>query len=451
MGIVRYMRATPTMNSAVCILGGKFSSILFIPPMFYNLLSCMILAETTVVTSSKSQTFTRPVLKHRIESIDILRGLIMLIMAIDHVRDYFHPAIAANDPTNMVTTTPFLFFTRFITHYCAPLFVFLSGVSAQLAGGRRTKKQLSIFLIKRGLWLVIVELVLISFAFSLDPLHRVLPLQVIWAIGVSMILLGISIWLPIRVIAATGILLFFGHDICDYLVLPQTGTGGFFWKLFLTGHREFFHMAGPFFVKTNYAVLPWAGVMMLGYVFGLVYKSSFDPARRERILIASGMFLLALFIILRVFNIYGDPSPWSVQPTPVLSVLSLLNVSKYPPSLLYLSITLGPGLIVLASLENVKNKLTDIFIIYGNVPFLYYILHWFILRTFSVAEFYLQGYGTKDIYNSKLMFFFRPDGMGISLGWVYAVWFVVITILYFPCRAFARYKRTHSQWWLSYL
>ncbi|MGZ3944897.1 MAG: DUF1624 domain-containing protein, partial [Mucilaginibacter sp.] len=312
-------------------------------------------------------TLAAPALKRRIESIDILRGLIMLIMAIDHVRDYFHPAIAANDPTNMVTTTPFLFFTRFITHYCAPLFVFLSGVSAQLAGGRRTKKQLSIFLIKRGVWLVIVELVLISFAFSLDPLHRVLPLQVIWVIGVSMIILGIWVWFPTPVIAVTGALLFFGHDICDYIMLPKTGTAGFFWKLFLTGHREFFHMAGPVFVKTNYAVLPWAGVMMLGYVFGLIYKSSFDAARRNRILISSGMFLLALFIILRAFNIYGDPSPWSVQRTGVLSVLSFLNVSKYPPSLLYLCITLGPGLVLLASIEKVKNKLTDIFIVYGNV------------------------------------------------------------------------------------
>jgi len=411
----------------------------------------MTFAETTLVTSSKSQTFTRPVLKHRIESIDILRGLIMLIMAIDHVRDYFHPIIPANDPTNIATTTPFLFFTRFITHYCAPLFVFLSGISAQLAGGRRTKKQLSAFLIKRGVWLIIVELVLISFAFSLDPLHRVLPLQVIWAIGASMIILGVWIWLPTDLIAATGIVLVFGHDILDYLALPKTGAAGFLWKLFFTGHREFFQIAGPFFVKTNYALLPWAGVMMLGYVFGLTYRSSFDPARRKRILQTAGVFLIMLFFILRVFNIYGDPSPWSAQRTTVLSILSILNVSKYPPSLLYLCITLGPGMLLLASMENVKNKLTDIFIIYGNVPFLYYILHWFILRTLSIAEFYLQGYGEKDIYNAKLMFFFRPDGMGVGLGWVYIVWFVVIAILYFPCRAFATYKRTHSQWWLSYL
>ncbi|MBS1530250.1 MAG: DUF1624 domain-containing protein [Bacteroidetes bacterium] len=392
-----------------------------------------------------------PVQKRRIESIDMLRGLIMVIMAIDHVRDYFHPAIAANDPTNMITTTPILFFTRFITHYCAPLFVFLSGISAQLAGGRRTKKQLSAFLIKRGLWVVAVELVFIRFAFSMDPLHRVLPLQVIWAIGASMIILGIWIWLPMPVIAATGVVLVFGHDILDYLPLPKTGTDGLIWKLLLTGHREFFHMTGPVFIKTNYAVLPWAGVMMLGYVFGLMYKSTFAAAKRRRILTAGGLFLLALFFVLRTFNIYGDPAPWTAQGTMTLNILSFLNVSKYPPSLLYLCVTLGPGLLLLALMEKVKNKLTDIFIVFGNVPFLYYIMHWFLLRAFSVAEFYLSGYGAKDMYNPKTMFFFRPDTMGYSLGLVYVVWFAVIVILYFPCRAFARYKRSHQQWWLSYL
>src|SRR3569833_32271 len=411
----------------------------------------MILAESPKLTFPDSQTSAKPVLKHRIESIDILRGLIMLIMAIDHVRDYFHPAIAANDPTSLATTTPFLFFTRFITHYCAPLFVFLSGISAQLAAGRRTRKQLSIFLIKRGLWLIFIELVFISFAFSLDPLHRVLPLQVISAIGTSMVILGLWIWLPLPVITSTAIILIFGHDILDYLALPATGTAGYYWKLFLTGHSEFFHIAGHYFVKTNYAILPWTGVMMLGYIFGVTYRSSFDAAKRKKILITSGITLLMLFFILRTFNLYGDPAPWSSQRTVVLSILSFMNVSKYPPSLLYLCITLGPGMLLLASIEKVKNKLTDIFIIYGNVPFLYYIMHWFLLRTFSIAEFYLSGYGAKDIYNHKSMFLFRPDEMGVGLGWVYLVWLVVITILYFPCRAFARYKRTHQQWWLSYL
>jgi uncharacterized membrane protein len=411
----------------------------------------MIPAETTTFTSATPKTFAKPVLKQRIESIDILRGLIMLIMAIDHVRDYFYPAGAINDPTNLAVTTPLLFFTRFITHYCAPLFVFLSGMSAQLAGGRRTKSQLSIFLIKRGLWLVAIELVVISFAFTLDPLHHLLPLQVIWAIGASMVILGIMVWAPLPVIAITGVILVFGHDVLDYIKLPQTGTPGFLWKLFFTGHREFFHISETYFIKTNYATLPWAGVMMLGYVFGTIYRSSFDAARRKNILLITGVFLLSLFLVLRAFNIYGDPAPWVAQRSFSLTVISFLNVSKYPPALLYLCVTLGPGLILLAFMEKKKNKLTDILMIYGNVPFFYYILHWFVIRSLSVAAFYLAGYGSKDIYNPKLMFFFRPDGMGYSLGGMYLVWLLIIVILYFPCRWFSNYKKMHKQWWLSYL
>lgn len=394
---------------------------------------------------------TAPVTKRRIESIDILRGLIMVIMALDHVRDYFHHNLSLNDPTNLATTTPFLFFTRFITHYCAPVFVFLSGISAQLAGGRRTKKQLSAFLLKRGVWLVAVELIFMSFAFSFNPLYQVFPLQVIWAIGMSMIVLGIFVWLPVRAIAVTGIILVFGHDILDYIPFPREGTTGFVLKLFLTAHREIIPFGGAYFVKTNYAVLPWTGVMMLGYVFGVMYKPTFDSALRRKILRIAGISLLVLFFVFRTFNIYGDPAPWSVQSAPVFSIISFLNVSKYPPSLMYLCITLGPGLIMLAYFEKVKNKLTDIFIVYGNVPFLYYLMHWFLLRTASVAEFYLQGYGSKDLYNPKLHFFYRPDAMGLNLAGVYLVWLLVVVSLYFPCRAFAKYKRTHKQWWLSYL
>jgi len=411
----------------------------------------MIQAELTALTTPISQTSAKPVLKHRIESIDILRGLIMIIMAIDHVRDYFYPAGAMNDPPNLAVTTPLLFFTRFITHYCAPVFVFLSGVSAQLAGGRRTKSRLSVFLIKRGLWLIAVELVVISFAFSLDPLHRVLPLQVIWVIGTSMVILGLMVWAPLPVIATTGVILVFGHDILDYIRLPQTGTDGFLWKLLLTGHREFFHITETYFVKTNYATLPWTGVMMLGYVFGTMYRSSFDAVRGKKILFATGAFMLTLFLVLRAFNIYGDPAPLSVHRSLPLSIISFLNVSKYPPSLLYLCVTLGPGLMLLALLEKRKSKLTDILIIYGNVPFFYYILHWCIIRSLSVGAFYLAGYGPNDIYNAKLMFFFRPDSMGYSLGGMYLVWLLVIVLLYFPCRWFANYKKTHRQWWLSYL
>lgn len=393
-------------------------------------------------------TATNP--KYRVESIDILRGLIMLIMALDHVRDFFHPAIAVNDPTSLATTTPVLFFTRWITHFCAPLFIFLSGISANLAGTRRTQKQLSHFLIKRGAWIIFVEII-VTFAHSLDPLLHLTIFQVIWAIGAAMVILGLVVWAPMPAIAITAGVIFFGHDLLDYIDLPQNGTAGFLWKLFFTAHYSFFNITDGYVLKISYVIIPWAAVMMLGYVFGSVYRSSFGAVRRKRILLTTGFTLIGLFFVLRTFNLYGDPAPWSIQPSTVLSILSFLNVSKYPPSLLYLCITLGPGLLLLSALEKTRNSFTNMLMVYGNVPFLYYLMHWFLLRLFSIAEFYLAGYASKDIYNSKLMYFFRPDNMGYTLAGVYGVWLLVITILYLPCLAFAKYKRTHRQWWLSYL
>jgi uncharacterized membrane protein len=379
-------------------------------------------------------TQTAPSPRYRIESIDILRGLIMLIMALDHVRDFFHPAIAANDPTNLATTTTVLFFTRWITHFCAPLFIFLSGVSAHLAGRRRSQKQLSLFLIKRGLWIIFIEII-VTFAHSLDPLLHLMIFQVIWAIGAGMVILGLVVWAPMPAIAITGTVIFFGHDLLDYIDLPQDGSEGFLWKLFFTAHYSYFHITHDYILKISYAILPWAAVMMLGFVFGSVYRSSFGAARRKRILMTTGFSLLGLFLILRTFNLYGDPDPWSAQHTTVLSILSFLNVSKYPPSLLYLCVTLGPGLLLLSVLEKTRNSFTNMLMVYGNVPFLYYLMHWFLLRLFSIAEFYLAGYGSKDVYNSKLMYFFRPDGMGYSLAGVYDAWLLVVAILYFPCLA----------------
>jgi len=201
----------------------------------------------------------------------------------------------------------------------------------------------------------------------------------------------------------------------------------------------------------NYAIIPWAGVMMLGYVFGSIYRSSFGAAKRKNVLVITGTSLIVFFLISRALNLYGDPVPWSAQQNMTLCILSFLNVSKYPPSLLYLCVTLGPGLLLLSALEKTKNRFTKILMIYGNVPFFYYVMHWYLLRALSVVEFYLLGYGSKDISNAKLMYFFRPDNMGFDLAGVYLAWLLVILALYLPCRWFANYKKTHRQWWLSYL
>ena len=389
--------------------------------------------------------------KYRIESIDILRGLVMLIMAIDHIRDFFH---GSPEPTDLAVTTPILFFTRWITHFCAPTFVFLSGISAFLAGTRRTRGQLSAFLITRGLWLLVVEVGLITFAITLNPFYNVLILQVIWAIGASMILIGILVRLraSLLFIGVVGFAIFFGHNIIDRVNFGHV-TQTFWWRLLLSsnGFGAFYPTGVNRGILMAYALLPWTGVMMLGYVFGMVYKSSFDAIRRKKILLKSGFALLALFFLFRYFNIYGDPAPWSVQKTTSLSIISFFNVTKYPCSLLYLCMTLGPALIMLALTEHVKNKFTAILIVFGNVPFFYYLCHWYLMRLFTIIVFYAQGYHSSQIINPKQPLLFQPDGFGFNLFWVYVLWIVVITILYFPCRWFSNYKKTHHQWWLSYL
>ena len=395
------------------------------------------------------ETLTFPVAKYRIESIDILRGLIMLIMAIDHTRDFFHAG--SPNPVDMSTTTPILFFTRWITHYCAAMFVFLSGVSANLAGTRRTKKQLSLFLIKRGFWLIVVECVLITFALTLDPFFHLFIFQVIWVIGVSMILLGILIWLPLTVIAIIGAVLFFGHDLLYLVELPTQGIAGFLWQLFFTAFVAFKKIDDTHFILILYALLPWTGVMLMGYVLGEVYHLQFNKIRRKRIIMGSGIVLLILFVILRAFNLYGDPNPWMIQKTTVLSILSFLNVSKYPPSLLYLCMTIGPGLILLSLFEKTSGALSRLLIIYGNVPFFYYVLHFYLLRILNILLFFLQGYTMKDMGSTEQVVLFRPQEFGFNLLGVYIIWLVVIAMLYLPCRWFSYYKKTHHHWWLSYI
>ncbi|HEK20590.1 MAG TPA: DUF1624 domain-containing protein [Bacteroidetes bacterium] len=389
--------------------------------------------------------------KQRIASIDILRGVIMLVMALDHVRDFLHHGAMFSDPTDLKTTTTAIFFTRFITHFCAPIFVFLSGVSAYLVSTRRTKSELSGFLIKRGIWLVFVEIILISFAFSLNPLFNSIALQVIWVIGISMIFLGLLVWLPVRLIGAIGILLIAGHDLITPIGATPNSTEDILLKLFFTARGTLFFLDRTHIVFDLYAILPWTGIMFLGYLFGTLYKSGYNPASRRRFLLIGSASLFVLFVVLRVLNGYGDPAPWSVQRSPIFTVISFLNISKYPPSLMYCCLTLSVGLMVLAVTENVSGKLAEFFKTYGSVPFFYYVLHFYLIRIITVIVFFLQGFKTSQIITPNDPFLFTPPHMGFSLRVAYLFWLGVILILYYPCRWFSKYKKTHRQWWLSYL
>jgi uncharacterized membrane protein len=394
-----------------------------------------------------------PVQHQRIESIDLLRGAVMLIMAIDHCRDHLlrgHP-----DPTDLATTTPLLFFTRWITHFCAPVFVFLSGISAWLAGTRRTQGQLSALLIKRGLWLIAVEVLLIAPGLTLDPFYHVVVLQVIWAIGGSMLLLGLLLQLGASrlAIGVIGAVIFLGHNILDY-----TGAGvlgkTFVWKLLVSARFSGSDMVRIFdhhSAFVGYALLPWAGVMLLGYAVGPIYGSGFNAVRRRRILWQAGLGLLAAFLVLRGFNWYGDPAPWSVQKTSMLTVLSFLNVTKYPCSLHYLCMTLGPALIVLSLTEGIRNRFTSVIVVYGNVPFFYYVIHWYLIGLSTIIFFFLQGYCAGQIVDPNDPFYFDPPGFGLSLAGMYGVWLVVVVLMYWPCKWFSGYKRRNRKWWLSYV
>jgi uncharacterized membrane protein len=389
--------------------------------------------------------------KHRIQSIDILRGAVMIIMAIDHSRDYFHLHAFDDDPTNLATTTPFLFFTRFITHFCAPVFLLLSGTSAFLAGQKRSRQEHSMFLIKRGLWLVLVELLVVTLSWTFNPFYNVFILQVIWAIGWSMVILGLLVRTSDTIIFITGLILFVGHNLLDFIAVPQQGIAGILWTIFFKATFTFLPVGENRGFLDVYAILPWTSVMLLGYSMGRFFTSSYGQEKRKKALLGLGFALIAFFIAVRMTNIYGDPKPWSQQKDALYTFFSFINVTKYPVSLLYLCITLGPALIVLALIEKLQNKFTDILIVYGRVPFLYYIMHFYLLHIIAVIIFFATGHGTNEIVDPTLPFLFRPLHYGYGLWVVYGVWLFVVVVLYWPCKWFNQYKATHYQWWLSYV
>lgn len=399
--------------------------------------------------------------RNRVQSIDILRGLVMVIMALDHVRDFLYKAPlgkaadAAMDPTNMQTTFPFLFFTRWITHFCAPIFVFLAGVSVFLMCQRKSKEETSIFLIKRGLWLVAVEVIIITFAWSFNPFYDILFLQVIWAIGISMIIMGLLVLLPYEIIFVIGVLIVAGHNIMDYPSISSGLKGSVLADLLYFSSFSIHHLFGDHYYLIIYSFLPWTGVMMLGYCFGKLYKTGADTAWRKKMLLRIGGGLVLVFFILRYINVYGDPLPWSSQPRgTVYTILSFFNLNKYPPSLLYLCMTIGPGILFLAFIEKIQNGFTKVMNVYGRVPMLYYILHFYIIHLIVVIVFFAQGYGVKEIVpTGGLPFYFKPNGLGFGLAGVYAVWFFVVLVLYPVCKKYDRYKTAHAKekWWLSYI
>jgi uncharacterized membrane protein len=405
----------------------------------------------------------------------------MVIMMLDHTRDFVHYQSTLFDPTDVARTTPLLFFTRWITHFCAPLFVFLAGTGAYFQTLRgKPKSALSWFLVTRGLWLIVLELTVLRLVifFNFDVLTLASFLQVIWAIGWGMIVLAGLIYLPLPAIAGFGIAMIALHNLLDGVQVaswagPGTPIPGFWASVWHVLHAPGFIFPfgadGPK-VFALYPLIPWIGVMAAGYAFGSVYR--LDVQTRRRFLVRMGLLLTAAFIVIRAINVYGDPSQWTPQDTTVKTVLSFLAVSKYPPSLLFLLMTIGPALLFLAwaerrsapvnILESIGKNGTqaaepsrfswrNFFITYGRVPLFFYIGQWIVAHTLAIVASLLAHKPTEQLFGNIVLAGPAKPGAGFGLPMVYAMWALGVLLLYPLCRWYAGVKARRRDWWLSYL
>jgi uncharacterized membrane protein len=409
--------------------------------------------------------------RSRIDSIDLLRGIVMVIMMLDHTRDFVHSGGLTLDPTDLTRTSVALFLTRWITHYCAPVFVFLAGTGAYLQFARgKSKRDLSKFLVSRGFWLIVLELTVVRFGvfFSLD--YRFLCfLQVIWVIGVSMIVLAALIHLPLRVVAAFGIAMIALHNLLDRFQVagwqgpgsPVPGAGAKLWILLHQAFAIFPVVSFPSpIVIVVYPLIPWIGVMAAGYAFGSLYQM--DAGRRRRWLLWGGVTATCLFVFVRALDVYGDPAHWAKQKSLIFAVLSFVNTTKYPPSLDFLLMTLGPALLALwwfdanAALGTAPGfgaRLRAAFVTFGRVPLFFYLLQWYTAHLIAIVIGLIAGQPVAWQWQSPIDKFTSPPpaGVGFSLWVVYVCWIIGVLLLYPLCKWFAGVKARRSDWWLSYL
>ena len=388
---------------------------------------------------------------YRLTSIDMLRGLVIVVMALDHVRD--HLSAYHQDPTDVANVSLSLFATRWITHFCAPVFVFLAGTSVGLMADRKTPLELRAFLLKRGLWLILVEVFVISTAWTFAPLgikaapfngNIFIIMQVIWVIGASMMILAGLQHFGRRTCLVIGAAIVLGHNLLDPIWPAGAGHHGPLWVAL---HSPMGKTMGPVDVWFAYPLLPWLGVMLLGY--GTVGLFRFPPARRDATLLRAGLILTAAFIVLRALDVYGDPHGWQVQTRGITAtMMSFLNTTKYPPSLQFLLMTLGPAAILCALADRIHGAVKDALVMFGRVPFAFYVAHLYLIHALAIVLGISQGFAASQFLTWNPLF---PKAYGISLPGVYLAWILVIAVLYPFCRWVASVKARRTDWWLSYL
>ncbi len=382
---------------------------------------------------------TRP----RLESLDVVRGVIMVIMALDHTRDYF--GIPGQNPTDLAHASAALFFTRWITHLCAPIFFLLTGTGAYVSLRKKTPSELSRFLFARGVWLILLEATVLRFAYQFNADYRVTLLLVIWALGWAMISLSVLVRLPLPIVTAFGLALVAGHNLLDGVKSANP-----LWAII---HAPGFLLNTPeHTVFVTYPLVPWIGVTALGFSLGQIYK--WDANRRRAFLSRAGYALIAVFVILRGLNVYGDASRWAPQKSALFTALSFLNLTKYPPSLLFLLMTLGPALLLLRAVDSGAPRVLRPALVIGKVPFFYFVLHFAFIHVLAVVVCWAK-YGSAhwmfespDLANYP---FTAPPGWGYALPGVYLVWAVVVITMYPCCRWYAALKQRRTDAWLSYL
>jgi uncharacterized membrane protein len=386
--------------------------------------------------------------RQRVDVIDVVRGIIMVLMALDHTRDFFGDASAS--PTTLATTTGALFFTRWVTHFCAPTFFLLTGAGAYRSRSRRSVGDLSRFLVTRGMWLIVLEVAVVRFFWQFNVDYQLTLLNVLWALGWAMIVLGALVHLPVRAVAATGVVMIAAHNLLDGV---QAATLGAIAPLWVLLHSPGFVLPGPAHaVFVAYPLVPWLGVTAAGYALGSLWDVPAD--RRRALLLRLGIGCVVAFLLLRAFNVYGDPGPWGLQARPRLTLVSFFNVNKYPPSLLFLLMTLGPVLLALRALDGrTATWLAPVRTI-GKVPLFYYLMHILLLHlaaaAASIARYGTMRHATESPTIDRFPMTQLP-GWPASLPVVYLIWIAVVTALYPFCRWYADVKQRSDNRWLSYL